>query len=312
MGATLGGCHAGGGIRGEVRGWSRQSAARHARFLQSVDSDSLAGLQGWAITLTLRDCPGVDQWLDLRAGFFRWLRQQPGVVSVHWVTELQRRGVPHLHLAVWTCLPWGPRDRFGVMRAWVRRAEGYRASMLGQHVAPIKGGRGWDMYCAKHSARTASHYQRVGLPEGWTRSGRLWGRWGTWVTRERKYLLSSEASVNMRRLMRSWAVATAHRDAVKLARYRGSEVDWSGVKAAKRITRRDPLLWSLQGWRCWVPEEVVYRMLCWINQQPGCCVVEVVEEDDVYSEQNERTGKAERLVGAQGLHLPRIKFVTLE
>lgn len=62
--------------------------------------------RSWA--LTLRHCPPTsDDWTRLvkvlqqrlrRAGLLRW----------HWVVEWQRRGVPHLHLAVYAQEGWTP------------------------------------------------------------------------------------------------------------------------------------------------------------------------------------------------------------
>ncbi|WP_420371837.1 rolling circle replication-associated protein [Nocardioides cynanchi] len=86
--------------RGEVTGWSAGTVRRHTAWLRSVDTTQLDGI-GAAVTLTLLDCPPTSEdWTRLvkvlqqrlrRAGLLRW----------HWVVEWQRRGVPHLHLAVY-------------------------------------------------------------------------------------------------------------------------------------------------------------------------------------------------------------------
>jgi hypothetical protein len=93
--------------RGCVEGWSAGAVRRHTAWLRSVDTKQLDG-QGVAVTLTVRECPPMsDDWTRLvkvlqqrlrRAGLLRW----------HWVVEWQRRGVPHLHLAVYAASEWVP------------------------------------------------------------------------------------------------------------------------------------------------------------------------------------------------------------
>ena len=58
----------------------------------------LLGLSG---SLTLRDCPpSHDDWKTLREALFFRLRRK-GLYRLHWLTEWQKRGVPHLHFAAW-------------------------------------------------------------------------------------------------------------------------------------------------------------------------------------------------------------------
>lgn len=87
--------------RGNVTGWSRQAARNNTRFLQSIIPDDLSG-DGWALTLTLREIPeSYDDWRRVTIALFDVMRKQPGFLRCHWLMELQRRGAPHLHMAVY-------------------------------------------------------------------------------------------------------------------------------------------------------------------------------------------------------------------
>lgn len=315
-GMSLGGgrvaqVRSGGGIRGQIKGWSRQSSARHVKFLQSVDARLLDG-EGVAVTLTVRDCPESSAvWSELRSAWLRRVREI-GSIRHHWVTEWQRRGVPHLHAAVYLDGSLGKIGRYLLVKAWVEIAGKYGAQWAGQHVDDIMPGVGWSKYCAKHSARSAAHYQRDGMPEGWQTTGRLWGRGGAWPLRLGKYLVNDQGMILLRRLVRDWAVRDATRQAVKLAKYRGQPINRYPVEAAKRMLRRDPALWSVQGLRLWMPEEVVLQMMEWVNRQAGCSVVELVDKGDLgfghWGADNRATRRARDSVGLS--ELERYRFPT--
>lgn len=94
-----------GGLRGEVNGWSRASVRRHKTWLYSVETDRLDGV-GYGVTLTLRDTPATHtDWMALVQRLQRAFREA-GLVRWHWVVEWQRRGTPHLHLAVYAPDGW--------------------------------------------------------------------------------------------------------------------------------------------------------------------------------------------------------------
>lgn len=181
--------------RGKVTGWSSGAARRNTNFLRSVDETQLDGY-GLAATLTIRDCPpSAKAWANLIQA---WMKRQAraGMVRLHWVTEFQRRGVPHLHAAIW--FPDRYLDesdyhqevrlaqRFHRVSAdWIDLAKKYGAGRKGQQVRLIDGAVGWFQYMAKHCSRSKKHYQRQqsSLPEEWQSTGRVWGHRGEWVTR---------------------------------------------------------------------------------------------------------------------------------
>jgi len=95
--------------RGTVNGWSAASVRRHVRWLWSVDVPALGG-DGYGVTLTVREAPADhDGWKDLRDRYLRKLREA-GCIRWHWVTEWQRRGTPHMHMAVYVPRDWFPPE----------------------------------------------------------------------------------------------------------------------------------------------------------------------------------------------------------
>ena len=243
--------------RGQVEGWSVGAARRNSEFLMSVREDQLTGA-GCAITLTLRDCPPTaDDWHRVRKALVERLRRA-GMVRLHWVTEWQRRGVPHLHMAIW----WPDAYRIGeVIDAWLAlTGEAYGAGRAGQHGRPIDGAIGWFQYLAKHAVRGVKHYQRSGdnVPEGWQeKTGRVWGHSGDWpLATPRKFGLQDQHGdggwFQLRRMVRSWRISEARAEGapmrIRMARgsYRSPE------QAISRI----------RGYREWMPsEEVQLRMI---------------------------------------------------
>ncbi len=110
-----------GGPRGLVTGWSSAAVRRHKRWLYSVEASGLDGL-GDGVTLTLRDTPAtVEDWQRLLQSLLVAVRRL-GAVRWHWVVEWQRRGTPHLHMAVYAA-PGAPALGRQVVLAWLRLTE---------------------------------------------------------------------------------------------------------------------------------------------------------------------------------------------
>lgn len=262
-GVSVGVCRAvggGGGLRGEVRGWSQKAAARHVRFLQSVDPAGLTGF-GLAVTLTVRDLPTPDQWKKLRVAWLRKVRGR-GAIRFHWVVEWQKRGVPHIHASVYF-----PEESSGsqLLTDWVTLASKWGAELIAQDMRPIDGAVGWWRYQAKHSSRSAAHYQRRDIPASWASSGRMWGKGGDWPTCEEVVYLNAAGVIHYRRLVRSYAVSVARTEPNPEKRRRA-------LSAARTMLKK-----PLAGVREWCPEEVHSLMLAWVVEQPG--VTWLTEED---------------------------------
>lgn len=268
--------------RGQVVGWSPSATRRNVAFLRSVKERELLTtadgkpLRAYAVTLTLKDCPATsDDWAALRRAFMRRMERR-GMYRCHWVTEWQRRGVPHLHGAMWfpEDFPSGEIQSQWCQLAWAD----YGATDKGQHVMPITDALGWFKYLAKHAARGVSHYQRNSdnMPEGWQTSGRIWGHTGDWPTQPpQKLYLNNRGFYVLRRLVRSWRVANA-RAAVRDEMFRRAQpgakdllpVDWIPerlrfrhcgawrVKQARQMLQApDRTLADLRGVSEWVSAE---------------------------------------------------------
>lgn len=202
-----------GGLRGTVGGWSTAATRRNTQFLRCIDETKLTGA-GVALTLTIRECPPTaEEWHRLRR---TWIKRMErfGMIRLHWVTEWQRRGVPHLH-----CAMWFP-DAYWIVppiNAWLELAAPYGAGIKGQHGKVIDGPVGWFQYLAKHAARGVKHYQRSkeGIPEAWQqRTGRVWGHVGDWPLQKpiEIHLEGREGDSGFfvfRRMVRAWRVADA-------------------------------------------------------------------------------------------------------
>lgn len=244
--------------RGEVQGWTAASARRHNCWCYSVEPQRLTGY-GWAVTLTLRDCPATsDEWTLLLQNFFQGLRDTGLLVRAHWVVEWQTRGAPHLHMAVYLTEDLGERAASRLIEGnWLARTQRWGALELGQDCQRIRDTLDWQKYLAKHAARGVAHYQRQGKPSGWERTGRLWGHIGDWPTVEPiEARVDAGTFYRLRRLSRSWRVADAR------ARARRGKTSWRALTAARGMLRcPERKISRMRGVSDWIPEDVALRLL---------------------------------------------------
>lgn len=272
-------------IRGQVVGWSSHAAARHVRWLMSVEADRLlASCDLWAYTLTVRDTPGDAAafhrlrraWLrrceralrvdDSRASAVESAARPAGLPLWCWVMEWQGRGTPHLHGVLVT--PRGMRADVArlVHVAWPEVASQWGALGRAQDVRLVTGSTGWFQYLAKHIGRGAGHRQRAALPPGWAASGRLWGHSGGWPVAEAVLDVDGPAYVHLRRLVHSWALADARSESVPEVRRRRVAYLLRRRQLSREVSR-------YVGVVEWVPPAVLARMLDWVVAQ-GCDVVD--------------------------------------
>lgn len=238
--------------RSTIKGWSPAAVRRHTKWLYSVDAPALDG-DGFALTLTMRTTPeSADAFHRLRSA---WIKraERMGATRIHWVIEWQRRGTPHLHCAVYFAP--GETPDYAAARliaGWVVVAGDYGAQLPGQHFDGIDGALGWLKYLSKHAARGVKHYQRSGHPEGWDRTGRLWGHAGAWpVDAPMRFDMSMAAYHRFRRLVRAWRVADA--------RASGSA---SRIAYARRMLKcPEPRLSAVRGVSDWLPEDVSLQLV---------------------------------------------------
>lgn len=247
--------------RGDATGWSPSAARRNVAFLRSVVPSSLSGY-GYTLTLTVRDCPESSElWRNARRAFVRRLERR-GLIRLHWVTEWQRRGVPHMHCIAYFKEAISPDD---IIQMWLVVTWQYGSGFAGQHVVRVNDLVGWFKYLAKHAARGAKHYQRAAqnVPDGWVKVGRVWGHVGNWECDDGTELNTSlEAFHAYRRLCRSYLLAEA-----RTASNRGI-IDWYRVKYVRRMLRcNDVTLSRVRGVSEWIPFDTALDMAQWLKSQ---------------------------------------------
>jgi hypothetical protein len=254
-------------------------------FLRTIDERKLdcKDFTAHAITLTVRECPETGKdWHAIRKAFLMRMTRL-GMIRGHWVTEWQRRGVPHLHGCLW--LPSGVQ-KAEIVRHWLDlTADKHGALPKAQYILRITDALGWFKYLGKHAARGVSHYQRnsANIPEGWkTKTGRVWGHVGEWpLANPIKYKLESEGFYRFRRLARSWRIADARARAPSLIKklhysmptaclmspleqFRASGAAYA-IKSARSVLKCSELkLSNVRGVSEWVPGETSYLFLTFL------------------------------------------------
>lgn len=280
--------------RGRIVGWSRDAVRRHVKWLYSVDADALTG-SGWAATLTLRDCPvNSEAWVRVLRAFVKRI-ERSGALRLHWVVEWQRRGVPHLHTAIYW--PEGIDQTAAVsivLGAWLDVAREYSPGWRSQDVNAIDGALGWLQYLSKHAARGVAHYQRQGKPEGWETTGRLWGHRGEWPTSDpMRFDVAGPTYHRFRRMVRSWRVADARaalgaalaaptpvdRDARERHAERVATARRRLVSARRMLRCGESRLSAVRGVSEWISEDVASSLLLLLAAQ-GHPVVQRSEVPD--------------------------------
>lgn len=245
-------------LRDSVSGWTDRSTRSNTRFLYSVDERQLTGA-GLALTLTVRDCPpSHEDWHRLRTAFFKRLARV-GMVRAHWLTEWQRRGVPHLHCAVWFDLEKhsGAQVMSTISSAWLQLAFGFGAGSRGQQMKPIDDAVGWFQYLSKHAVRGLKHYQRSSenMPEGWQTTGRMWGHLGEWpLTEPVRFETDNAGFWAFRRVIRSWRRADAR-----------ASGDQRRIRSARSMLAcNERPLSSVRGISEWFPQALQEQVLLYL------------------------------------------------
>lgn len=166
----------GGGLRKEVKGFSRASRLRLLRTIGAIRRD--AELPDF-VTLTYPSTfPPVERSKrDIKVFFQRLGRRFPQSGCI-WKLEPQQRGAPHFHLLVWGCET--SELHLWVSRAWYDVAgegdENHLRFHLGQLagsrpcVERVRSWRGVWSYASKYLGKT---FEVAGWGDAWT--GRFWG-----------------------------------------------------------------------------------------------------------------------------------------
>lgn len=264
------------GKRGEVKGWSASAARRNLAFLRSVEDDKLDGY-GYTVTFTVRDCPDTaDHWKRLREALFKRFERM-GMIRGHWVTEWQRRGVPHLHGIFYF---GSPGMDAAIVNAWLGLAAEYGVSAKGQHVREVTDIVGWFKYLSKHASRGYQHYQRAadGIPEGWRNTGRVWGYVGEWpIADVKRYQVDEMAFFRLRRIAQRLEIANVRQKQPVLVydadghlvpglsnKFFAAKDPRAISRARRRYKHNDREFSRLRGISEWLPKEVMERLIIWM------------------------------------------------
>ena len=162
------------GKRGRAGFWSAGSSRRHRDYLQSIDYPAIEAEHGNGLAASLTvgaEIPTMREFRARLASFLAALRRR-GYVVGDWCIEVQRRGAPHVHMAIFR----RRRCAAEVTVLWLRQWEG--ALTFGQKVKEIRGASGWIKYLSKHGSRSARNYQRDARTfeaAGIVWEGRCWG-----------------------------------------------------------------------------------------------------------------------------------------
>lgn len=265
--------------RTECVGWSSGATRRNKLFLYSVDQTRLDGV-GFALSLTVKTCPDThEDWARVRDAFFKRLYRL-GLIRSHWITEWQRRGVPHLHMAVWfppaVVQPWGENFKDNLIAHWMELTnERYLAQPGAQHVTPIYDALGWSQYTSKHAARGLSNYQRSpeSIPEGWRKlgTGRMWGKLGDWstvVVAPSRVELCFGAFHQLRRITRGFCHSQARQALAKAQDIHAWRLALRRVTWTRRMLRCvEPKLSGVRGLNEWMPIREQLRALAFFQAQ---------------------------------------------
>jgi len=246
-------------LRGETSGWSYSAARNNTRFLYSVVPEDLTGF-GYAFTFTIRDLPpSPGDWEKLRRKLIERLRRM-GFTRLHWLTEWQKRGVPHLHGVVYFPIQLTFNELCDLERHWLESAEEFRPTAQAQDIKPVNNAIGWLEYLSKHASRGVHHYQRNGKPKAWDKTGRMWGKSGTWSTRMTEGEIDMTTFHRLRRLMKNWRIADARQPVGKAQLINKKRI----LSAKTCLKHNEKNLSTVRGMSEWIPENLAMDMLAWL------------------------------------------------
>lgn len=194
----------GGGARGKITDWSKQSRGRCEKHIRNVPEGAIKAF----LTLTYPNDytnDGKRIKRDLSAMIKRLKRM--GVKDGIWFLEFQKRGAPHFHcfLSQW---PRGGSD--SVAKAWYEVVGSGDEKHLQWHTGDLSGRPCLEYMRVPHAASYyASKYavkaeQKV-VPDVYQNVGRFWGYWGDLKPiYQTYYSRGSESCARAVRMIAAW------------------------------------------------------------------------------------------------------------
>jgi hypothetical protein len=224
--------------RGVIEGFSDKSKRRLREAFLTL---YVSGFALSAVTLTTR----ANFSREAYRGALDRLAQRMKVLG--WSAlirhELQRRGAPHSHLALWHP-PGVTRDE--VSRLWLECTGEIRDAAARRHAVVMREIKhdeaGWIVYMAKHDSKEDE------VQSAW--GGKHWSIWNRAVMQKRtpdKFTLSTREHAQLLRLLLRHQQALRRQDVAKLlADFRGVQASVGGVVASRFETNGDGV-WSVFG-----------------------------------------------------------------
>lgn len=243
--------------RSVCTGWSESATRRNTAFLYSVDAPMLTG-SGYALTLTTPSLPPTSKdWSLIINKFLKRLKRMK-LLRYHWVTEWQKRGVPHLHGMFYFPYSLCADDIAKLVNHWIYTViNTYSAIPLPhcQTIKPVTDAQGWAKYLGKHGSRGLKHYQRASKPDEWQKTGRMWGKGGDWPVRLSEGEIELDHFHRFRRLARNWRISDARQEPNQQSRSRRIFYARTMLKNTNRS------LSIVRGISEWIPESLALLML---------------------------------------------------
>lgn len=210
---SVGGCEGvrmGGGRRGKIGGFSRESRRRLMCLLNSVDRSRVPHPLFFTLTYPGEWPRDPQVWKAHLRAFRERMRRRYGKFPAVWRLEFQRRGAPHFHLLVFLDVS-RPALRGFVSRSWYGVVGSGDEDHLkaGTQVVRVHSWRGVRSYAAKY----------LGKVEGDDRDpdqsiGRFWGVWNKDllpITAEH-HQLTFDQFYRLRRVLRRFSgIRSTHR-----------------------------------------------------------------------------------------------------
>lgn len=237
--------HQGGGARGEVKAFSRQSRKRMLDFMRSLNRDT-CGLPLF-VTLTYpgqySDDPAI--WKRDLDSFRKALRRRYPAAWGPWKLEPQQRGAPHFHL-----LLFGVKhiSKHWLSRTWYRivGSEDEKHLKAGTQVDRIRSWQGVISYAAKYLGKELDW-----LPESWRQGvGRWWGMVNKGAAEAHR--IRRRVRVNL------WAM---HRMRRVLRKHLSACLKRSSCRGGFR--RRLHRMWQGQGMTFHLPAAIMEKLVPW-------------------------------------------------
>lgn len=245
----------GGGIRGEIQEFSKQSARRLRYFIFSLDSPPKL-----FITLTYpEDYPPVIRTKIHLDKFFtylkRWLIRRKIKYSAIWKLEFQKRGAPHYHILMYTDYEFTYSEltllRNFISHIWyfVVGSGDEKHLKAGTQVKVVKSKRELVSYVTKYVAKPEQ-----GNGE---KTGRFWGvrcRENLPIAQSQLVYLNRSEYIALRRLVKRWLKRFGSRSRsyaryiVKKARGFGIIIDCSFLQSLLRFVTGQPIELEGYGW----------------------------------------------------------------